>query len=138
MEEVSLIMSYCTLFLKGTRGKENTAHRYLAEQRAVPPLCCLPTHAADGESQENSLGNSYETMSFTHSSAFIVSRVIERASSTGSAGKGTYCTNLMTQVQTTELSRKPASKNVPDSHECYGTSIYTHTHTTHNNTTFNL
>lgn len=51
MEEVSLVVSYCTPFLKGTRGKENTAHQYLAEQRAVPPLCCLPTHAADGEAR---------------------------------------------------------------------------------------
>lgn len=42
MEEVSLAVSYCTLFLKGTKGKENTGHRYLAEQQTR--LCAVFPH----------------------------------------------------------------------------------------------
>ena len=42
MEEVSLVVSYCTPFLKGTRGEENTGHRYLAEQQSL--LCAVFPH----------------------------------------------------------------------------------------------
>lgn len=42
MEEVSLVVSCCSPFLKGTKGKENTGHQYLAEQQSL--LCAVCPH----------------------------------------------------------------------------------------------